>query len=185
MREGNFMPSSGLFTRIAPMAAVSVVVGISTLGTLLRPAPQDTAARAVASVPPRPFLTATEPAAAPAATMVNAATTAVAPTDQPAAAGQASKPANPASGGPFVAAAPPAQADVNATRTSAPSFPDVQVLDEVSPRETATAPEPQAPENPVAAENPRRAADHHPKKQRKRNVRPAPLDVRESMAGRW
>src|SRR5215510_6243763 len=164
------MPSSGTFARIGLIAAVAVVVGVSTFGSLLRQVapraitigPAPVAATPAPPPPDRPQ-SATNPAtaeqASPAAPSADAAVSSpTRPSGEPAAA----KPAQ----------APPATSTATASLPSA--FPPVQIMTEAG--QAASQPAPQAEAAPTAqpaAEKPKRAADNRANK-KKRKTRPAP-----------
>jgi hypothetical protein len=101
------MPSSELLARVALLAAVSVVVGISTLGTLTKPPPADTRLITMAPRPPEPPAPLPPPpsvAAVPAGVQPQPADSAAVgtPVNAPSAASPTAKTAAAPTGGPFV-----------------------------------------------------------------------------------
>lgn len=100
------MPSDGIFARVGLLAAVSVVIGVSTLGTLLRPAPPDAAAPLLTLAPrhePTPAAVTAQPQVpVPTAPAVGAGP--ASPVNPAPAATAAGSQASPPVGGPFVPA---------------------------------------------------------------------------------
>lgn len=190
------MASGAKFARAGLIAAISLVVGLSTFGSLLKqPGPrQASAARIVISVPPgesaRPILTeptlaeplgvppanvavrarapaADEPVGSIAATPKAAATMQVGPATQTAPAALVSQPAAPAA---------------SASLPEAPAFPPMQTHEGAEAIATASSPaEPGAENEKPAAKKKSKRADSH----RRKAVRPAPYEIREFFAGRW
>jgi len=198
------MASGAKFARAGLIAAISLVVGLSTFGSLLKqPGPrQASAARIVISVPPgesaRPILTeptlaeplgvppanvavrarapaADEPVGSIAATPKAAATMQVGPATQTApAAAPAALVSQPA--------APAAAPAASASLPEAPAFPPMQTHEGAEAIATASSPaEPGAENEKPAAKKKSKRADSH----RRKAVRPAPYEIREFFAGRW
>ncbi len=174
------MPSSRTFARIGLTAAVAVVVGISTFGSLLK----QVTPRAIA-IGPAPGAPTPAPVLATALPQVpapgTASATPAAPVTTPPGKVAVSSPA-PARVGEDSPAPPPSQSAIDGPTPSA-AFPPVQILTEVPP---ASASEP-APETHMAATPP--AAQKKPAKRAasrgKSKKRPAPYEIREFYAGRW
>jgi hypothetical protein len=177
------MPSSGTFARIGLIAAVSVVVGISTFGSLLR----QVTPRAI-TIGPAPVAAtpASLPTDHPQSSAVESATAQPPPLVWPPPNVAVSSPARPT--GDAVVAKPQQEPPPAAETPSSPAaFPPMQILTDVAPAGTSQA----APQANAAAGQPKaakpaakRAADNRANKQ-KRKKRPAPYEMREFIAGRW
>ena len=182
------MPASDTFARLGLIAAVTVVVGISTFGPMLRQGPQpEGRLMALAAVVPPPL---------PARPALDGRSTGVA-TAEPALPGPAVAEATPSRFRSAVAAltleepAPVvkgnAQANVAAPIVGAvpsesppPQFPTVQTLDDVPAAQTAA----QAAAAALAAKKAKRAAELRAAARKKAAAQPRPFDIRDFFAGR-
>jgi hypothetical protein len=181
------MPSSGTFARIGLIAAVAVVVGISTFGSLLKQVtPREITigpvSVAATPAPPPPVDHVQSPAtehatAAPASSVVSSPTNVA-----------VSSPSRP-TGEPMPAKSqqdrPPAADPPSALAPSA--FPPMQILTDVGPAGPAAHANVSATTQPTA-EKPaakRAAAADNRANKRKRKTRPAPYEMRDFLAGRW
>jgi hypothetical protein len=206
------MPSSELLARVGLLAAVSVVVGISTLGTLTRQPPADTRLITMAPRPPEPPVpvavvpAVVQPQPTEAATTVNATPAVGAPavvvpaSTTPA---QAADATGGPMGGPFVpvtgnapsvdAVAPvkvavPAESAAPATATATPATGTPAAAMAAAPA-NGSFPEIQPLDDPgIVAAPVEPAKPKHKKrvaKPRPQVARPKPFEIREFFAGRW
>jgi len=189
------MPASDTFARLGLIAAVTVVVGISTLGPMLRQASQPEGKLvALAAVVPPPLPPSPTPlpndrstgmaAAEPAPTAPPVVAPAVAQTAPPlvraAVAVLTLEDPAPAVKGNAQANAAAPMVGTTPTESSSPSeFPSVQTLDEVPTGQTAA----QAAAAALAAKKAKRAAELRAAA-RKKAARPQPFDIRDFFAGR-
>jgi hypothetical protein len=166
------MPSGGSFARIGLIAAVSMVVGISTLGSLLKQAPPDEVVRVVAlPASARPEPVAAAKTAEPVVDVPVKPAVASLTLEEPAPAAP-----KPTSDGISTAAAPLPAA------VSAPASPTIQPLTDESSATAALAALPVASQPPrgQVAKPAKRAGYNRPARQRQ--VRPAPFGFGEFIA---
>ena len=192
------MPASDTFARLGLIAAVTVVVGISTLGPLLRqgPQPEGKLVALAAVVPPAPSFARGDrstglgvPAPDDRLTgmAVAAPSTRAAAASPPVKTGLAAltledpPPAAPKANQVEARAAPVESASTSADPSGA--FPSVQTLDEVSTGQTAAQAAASAAAAAAAAKKAKRAAEVRAAK-RKAASRPQPFDIRDFFAGR-
>src|SRR5262245_33494623 len=191
------MPASDTFARLGLIAAVTVVVGISTLGPLLRqgPQPEGKLVALAAVVPPAPSFArgdrSTGLGVAPddrlTGMAVAAPSTRAAAASPPVKTGVAAltledpPPAAPKANQVEARAAPVESAPTSADPSGA--FPSVQTFDEVSTGQTAAQAAAAAAAAAVAAKKAKRAAEIRAAK-RKAGSRPQPFDIRDFFAGR-
>jgi hypothetical protein len=178
------MASSGMFARVALIAAVSVVLGVSTLSPLLKQgAPPDNRIAPAAFLPPSPGLDPAPPAATPAP-RTNVAVSNLTMQEPPRAAPPAERPAAPSAPVRATSAEQPAAVAAvapAAPRDSSPStpctdcppaasaFPAMQPLtDEASAAAAQAAAQSEAPSSPPIVA----ATDDPPRKVEKRADRP-------------
>src|SRR5215813_4241866 len=190
--RGN-MPASDTFARLGLVAAVTVVVGISTLGPLLRqgPQPEGRLVALAAVVPPAPSFAsmlsdrstglAVAESSMPAARAVTPAALAPVKTGLAALTLEDPLPAA-AKANPVEAIAAPVESASAAADTNG-AFPSVQTLDEVPAGQTAAQAAAVAAAAAAAAKKTKRAAEIRAAK-RKAAARPQPFDIRDFFAGR-
>ena len=195
------MPASDTFARLGLIGAVTVVVGISTLGPMLRQGPQPEGrlvALAAVIPPPAPLavdrstgFAAADPASAPPTSVQS-----VPPASTPAAAATApslyrtslaaftlQEPAPAVKGNAQASAAAPIVGTTPSESSSTSAFPSVQTLDEVPTGQTE-AQAAQAAAAALAAKKAKRAAELRAAARKKAAARPQPFDIRDFFAGR-
>jgi len=184
------MPASDTFARLGLIAAVTVVVGISTLGPLLRQGPQpEGRLLALAAVVPPPLPPSPAPlndrstgmaAAGPTLRAPAVAEAAPSPFRSAVAALTLEEPAPAVKGNAQANAAAPIVGAAPSESPSAPEFPTVQTLDDVPTSQTAA----QAAAAALAAKKAKRAAELRAAARKKAATRPQPFDLRDYFAGR-